>query len=791
MQRVLVALVAICALAHLAVPGATVTLSGSAANATTTSDARGEYSFRGVPAGSYRVTATLVGFAPAVRENVSVSGETVTVPALTLAIAAVSDTVVVTASRADEKLIDAPATMTVIPSTVLESTPAQNYGDLLRAVPGVNVIQMSARDINVTSRQNTTTLSNSQLVLLDDRSIYLDFFGLVLWDFLPSNLSDVKQIEVIRGPASAVWGANALTGVVNVITKSPREATGTSASISAGGFSRDAGSTKGKGMGGIFGANATVAEAPNNRWSYRFSAGYFHSDPFPRPTGQIPLIQDPRDPSATVGGATYPADGNGAPGSAFENAGTNQPKFDARVDQEIADGRITYASGIAGTSGIVHSGIGPFDIQSGSYMGYAKVNYRKRGLKLNGFTNFTSAEAPNLLLVDPTTAKPLQLNFSTQTYDFEIGDTRAAGARQIFTYGGNVRRNNFDITIAPESENRTELGAYVQDEIFLDPVRLTVGGRVDKFGNLSDPVFSPRLAAVFRLVEDHSLRVSFNRAFRSPSVINNFLNVPIVTPVDLRALGVAQPFPLVVHAVGSEIPINGQPQQELTEESLTAYEVAYTGTIKGRTTLGAAFYVNDMDDNINFVTLPTNFDPYTPANPPPGWQLPNAVLGLLAARGIYLPRTAFTYLNLGPTRQKGFELSVDHRVNRAITAFANYSWQAKPTVLSDPNPFPTSELGLPPTNRFNIGMNANGSRYLGSVSVNYSDKAFFSDVLSSPYHGYADAYTMLNGSFGVKWVGGKITTLVKGTNLTNEDIQQHVFGDIIKRSIVAELRFNY
>ncbi len=63
-------------------------------------------------------------------------------------------------------------------------------------------------------------------MLLDGRSIYLDFFGIVLWDFLPTNLTDIKQIEVIRGPASAVWGANALTGVVNIITKSPREAPG-------------------------------------------------------------------------------------------------------------------------------------------------------------------------------------------------------------------------------------------------------------------------------------------------------------------------------------------------------------------------------------------------------------------------------------------------------------------------------------------------------------------------------------------------------------------------------------
>src|SRR4030095_11956349 len=109
--------------------------------------------------------------------------------------------------------VNAPATISVISADTIETSPAQNYGDLLRSVPGLNVIQTSARDINVTSRQATTTLSNSQLVLVDVRSIYLDFFVIVLWDFLPTNLPDIKQIEVIRGPASAVWGANAETGV--------------------------------------------------------------------------------------------------------------------------------------------------------------------------------------------------------------------------------------------------------------------------------------------------------------------------------------------------------------------------------------------------------------------------------------------------------------------------------------------------------------------------------------------------------------------------------------------------
>src|SRR6185503_12433306 len=153
------------------------------------------------------------------------------------------ETVVVSASRTEEKLINAPATMTVIGPETIRSAPTQNFAELLRTVPGVNVTQVSARDINVTSRSATGTLSTGTLALLDGRSLYQDFFGFVMWDFLPVNLNEIKQIEVIRGPASAVWGANALNGVVNVISKSPREMQGTSAILGVGGFDRQSGTT--------------------------------------------------------------------------------------------------------------------------------------------------------------------------------------------------------------------------------------------------------------------------------------------------------------------------------------------------------------------------------------------------------------------------------------------------------------------------------------------------------------------------------------------------------------------
>src|SRR5260221_13073479 len=148
------------------------------------------------------------------------------------------ETVVVSASRTEEKLVNAPATMTVIGQQTLQSAPTQNFAELLRPVPAVNITQVSARDINVTTRGATGTLATGQLALLDGRSLYQDFFGFVMWDFMPVNLNEIKQVEVIRGPASAVWGANALNGVVNVITKSPREMEGTSAVLGVGGFDR-------------------------------------------------------------------------------------------------------------------------------------------------------------------------------------------------------------------------------------------------------------------------------------------------------------------------------------------------------------------------------------------------------------------------------------------------------------------------------------------------------------------------------------------------------------------------
>ena len=269
------------------------------------------------PRGS--VTAELSGFSDATLEGIAVADGLVEVPPLMLPIASFGDTVVVTASRTEVRVVNAPVTTSVVPAATLETTASSNVGDVLRSVPGVNVIQLSARDVQVTSRQSTGTLANSQLVLMDGRSIYLDFFGMVMWDSLPANTGDIEQIEVVRGPASATWGANAMTGAVNIITRAPRDSVGTTVSMSGGWIDREAGSTVGRGAGTMFGTNATITRAPTDRLAYRISAGYFQSD-----TGRVPVIEDPRLEGATVGGAPYPLDGAGPFGAALANRGTSQ-----------------------------------------------------------------------------------------------------------------------------------------------------------------------------------------------------------------------------------------------------------------------------------------------------------------------------------------------------------------------------------------------------------------------------------------------------------------------------------
>lgn len=657
----------------------------------------------------------------------------------------VEEVLVVTASRTEQKLHDVPASITVISAEQLKTTPADDYGDILRNVPGINVTQIGTRDVQVSSRQATGSLATGQLVLVDGRTLYLDFFGFVIWEFLPLDTAEVKQIEVVQGPGSSVWGANAMQGVVNVITKSPKELEGTHLKV---------------GAGELESAQASIAWATaNDKTGFKVSASYFQQDEaYDRPSGVIP--------------------GTGTPYPDFENSGTSQPRIDLRYDIDTAkDSTWSFSAGYSATDGLMHTGIGPFDIDDSSNLSYVKGSWNRLGMNVTAFANILDGQASNLLTVGPD-GLPLQLGFDSNTYNIDFTNTSVIGQSHILTYGVNARKNEYDLSIAPTGTDREEYGIFLQDEILIgDHVRWVVGARVDDIDPVGT-VVSPRTTFMVSPKPNHTLRFSYNEAYRAPSLIENHIDIVILNQVVLPpSLLNANPIPFVFPSE-----VVGNP--ELGEEQLKALEFGYVATFD-KATFSLSIYENELSDATDFFTAAA----YDSFNPPPGWPFPPF---LPVAPGVVVPTvptntfpSLFTYRNVGSITNSGIEVAVDVRPSRNWRYNINFTWQDEPEV----DGIPEDEVNRAPATRLNLGVSYDTGKFYASGNLNYQDEAFWTDVLDARFHGPTEEFGQINLGFGWRFNDEKITFGIIGSNITDEEVQQHVFGDIISRKISAELRF--
>ena len=176
-------------------------------------------------------------------------------------------------------------------------------------------------------------------------------------------------------------------------------------------------------------------------------------------------------------------------------------------------------------------------------------------------------------------------------------------------------------------------------------------------------------------------------------------------------------------------------------------------------TLGAAVYVNRMRNMIQF----TRSRPSRTTHP-------------LVSR-------------IGTSRASGIVASSSQSTDvltKTVTAFANYSWQDDPK----PTGFDVAELNLQPAQRFNAGVGFTGVRYLGNLSGSFVDRAFWQDV-DPRYVGFTDAYSTIDGGLGVRSTDGTMTVAVRGKNLFNKTVREHVFGDLIKRAVTGEVIFRF
>src|SRR5580658_560306 len=180
---------------------------------------------------------------------------------------------VTSASKKEQTLSRVAAAMFVIAQKDIQQSGATNIPDLLRMVPGLDVAQIDSNTWAISARGFNEEFSNKLMVMVDGRSVYTQTFGGVFWNVLDLPLEDIEQIEVIRGPGGSIWGANAVNGVINIITKKASETQGGLVVAGGGNLDHGFGTLQ---YGGVLGKETT----------YRAFGKYFNQAPLPNLAGR-------------------------------------------------------------------------------------------------------------------------------------------------------------------------------------------------------------------------------------------------------------------------------------------------------------------------------------------------------------------------------------------------------------------------------------------------------------------------------------------------------------------------
>src|SRR3954454_14740946 len=251
-------------------PSVSVTVQSTGLSTITGPD--GRYTLRRVPEGAQTIVFRWLGYKPMeIRTTVEADRTSTVYAAMEPVPVALTEMVVSTASRAPERIVEAPAAISVVPPQVLENTSITGQAALaLQTMPGVDVVQSGVNDFNVNARGFNSSLNRRVLVLQDGRDLSIAFLGAQEWNGMVLPLEDIGRLEVVRGPGSALYGANAFSGVINIITPDAREIAGTKLTLAGGELETFRGDFR---QAGVFGGD---------RFGYRLNVGGMKSDTYTR-----------------------------------------------------------------------------------------------------------------------------------------------------------------------------------------------------------------------------------------------------------------------------------------------------------------------------------------------------------------------------------------------------------------------------------------------------------------------------------------------------------------------------
>lgn len=493
-------------------PGANLTiLSGDESVAGAVSGATGDYVVRGLSAGTYDVRITHIGYRAIIRADVVIgAGATALDVSLQRTVLDLEQQVV-SASRTQEKALDAPASISIVEAAEMETRSALSVSEMIRDQPGVDFAKTGLVQSNVVARGFNNIFSGALLTLTDNRIASVPSLRLNAYNFLPQTNADIERIEIVLGPGAALYGPNSANGVMHVITRSPLTSPGTSVQFGMG--------ERGLRKGTIRHAGLISPEL-----GYKISAQYYVGEDWQGYDREEAGFAATDVRGNTVTGLEVNS-GKDTTLTSIRDFDIERQSLEARIDYKPSDdltGVLTY--GYNSGDFIELTGLGAGQGQDWTY-NYVQARIIYRDWFAQFYRNWSDAGDTFLLrsggeIVDKSSFQVFQVQHSAK-----LGD------RQRFIYGIDALLTRPDtegsITGANEDDdNIDEYGAYIQSSTDLrDDVEVVLALRYDDHNRLVDQEVSPRAALVYKPSESQTLRLTYNRAFSTPTTNNLYLDL--------------------------------------------------------------------------------------------------------------------------------------------------------------------------------------------------------------------------------------------------------------------------
>jgi iron complex outermembrane receptor protein len=453
---------------------------------------------------------------------------------------------VTSVAKKPQRLAEAAAAIYVITQEDIRRSGLTSIPELLRMVPGLEVAQVDARHWAIGSRGFNSVYSGKLLVLVDGRSVYSPSFAGVLWDEQDMPLEDIERIEVIRGPGGTIWGANAVDGVINIITKSAADTQGLLATVGGG--------TEADGSGMIR-YGGPLGQAGDFRVWLK---GFRHD-------------------------AWVTADGADA-GDSWEQArgGLRADLAPSQADAVSIEGQVYSERTNADLS--LPSLAPPFATPLHA------VEHDNGGDALVHWTHGFSATSELSLQAYFDRASTEEFTFRTDvdTYDLELQHHLELGDVHDIVWGAGYRNVGYDfrgnaiVSATPDHGRIQVFNMFAQDEIALAaPLHLIAGVKVEH-DTFTGWQYQPSLRLVWQVAPEQTLWTAVSRSVRTPAIADERMRFNVA----------ALPIPLP-GAPPALISVFGNPSQE-AEREISA-EAGYRGELTSALSVDAAVFYNHYD----------------------------------------------------------------------------------------------------------------------------------------------------------------------------------------------------